>query len=619
MSFLTSKVIKNYAYELANDFKIDDKERVHRIIKSTATYNDEREIPHTIESDFLDEFSGGLWFSPALEYALMDGLSPKDALNLFESTNFDLLSFREFFCSRLKKDLPLYTLQEVKILLIEFKQYLLENYSYLLETGFTKKCFSKSLWFEYNFGYNYFTKLPYSLFGGIAPIHNREIINKLSSKGSNKEVIYNHTWSNISPNEKSIVWSDKVNFKKDDGTLIALSPYNYQDAALIKGLPINIVEQLPKYREKLLKLKIAIIDIFINNWEEKNTDKMYEECINIILEKLSKKEVELLFRTDRYLYKELKIQGCLYFLYNIFFDFWAATKGYFWGSFKGLLYFIGFILEELNIGIYHKTKSEILKLPKTLYFNNVHSYYKLIGSSSAPQINEIIGQYAYLYGLEEEFWKNYWQKINQNLEKNLDDEIFVNVKVKSEYAKRLKNLVKNFAKYQANHIKETGEFAIERDVFSSTEKTKCLSKKQNNDYIRHEYKSYDKVDIPGTNSVYRSNEIIVNGVKIKIGDSIFLLLLRFIVELKKGEGGWINKNTLKSERIINDPNKYQIYSRLRTALKGSLIDKDGEKFIESDGSKNYRVSTHPDFITYNKEKLLNHKDSDIKKLAEKLP
>ncbi|MDQ1328838.1 MAG: hypothetical protein QG641_2124 [Candidatus Poribacteria bacterium] len=48
---------------------------------------------------------------------------------------------------------------------------------------------------------------------------------------------------------------------------------------------------------------------------------------------------------------------------------------------------------------------------------------------------------------------------------------------------------------------------------------------------------------------------------------------------------------------ITDTLKYQIYSNLRTALEGSLSDKNGQKFIQSDGSKNYRISTHPDFIT----------------------
>jgi len=92
-----------------------------------------------------------------------------------------------------------------------------------------------------------------------------------------------------------------------------------------------------------------------------------------------------------------------------------------------------------------------------------------------------------------------------------------------------------------------------------------LTSKQERDYKKFEYKCKDQIHIPGTGSFYRSNEIIANEVKIKIGDSIFLLLLRFIVELKKGLGGWINVNTLKSERIINDPDKYQIYSNLRSA------------------------------------------------------
>lgn len=146
-----------------------------------------------------------------------------------------------------------------------------------------------------------------------------------------------------------------------------------------------------------------------------------------------------------------------------------------------------------------------------------------------------------------------------------------------------------------------------------------LSKEQERDYEKYGYNCKDRIYIPGTSSFYRSNEIIVNGIKIKIGDSLFLLLLRLAVELKKGESGWVNISTLHIDRIITVPDKYQIYSRLRTTLQGSLIDKDGEKFIENDGSKNYRISTHPDFITYNKEKLLSHKDPDIKKLAEELP
>ncbi len=150
-------------------------------------------------------------------------------------------------------------------------------------------------------------------------------------------------------------------------------------------------------------------------------------------------------------------------------------------------------------------------------------------------------------------------------------------------------------------------------------KNNNITSKQLSEYKKYEYKCYDQIHIPGTSSFYRSNEIIINRNKINIGDSLFLLLLRLAVELKKGEDGWVNIYDLHNERIINNPDKHQIYSNLRTVLKGSLIDKNGKKFIENDGSRHYRISTHPDFITYNKEKLLNHKDSQIKKLAEELP
>lgn len=145
-----------------------------------------------------------------------------------------------------------------------------------------------------------------------------------------------------------------------------------------------------------------------------------------------------------------------------------------------------------------------------------------------------------------------------------------------------------------------------------------LSKRQKADYDKFDYQCYDKVYIPGTIPMRRSNLIVVNENEIKIGDSIFTLFLRFVVELKKKEGGWVDIYTLESEGVITDSLKYQIYSNLRTALEGSLSDRDGQKFIQNDGSKNYRVSTHPDFITYDKKKLLNHQDRQIKELAKKL-
>jgi len=47
------------------------------------------------------------------------------------------------------------------------------------------------------------------------------------------------------------------------------------------------------------------------------------------------------------------------------------------------------------------------------------------------------------------------------------------------------------------------------------------------------------------------------------------------------------------------------------------LKKDAKDFIESSGSKQYRISTHPDFVTYNKKALLKHLDCSVKDLVKK--
>jgi len=58
---------------------------------------------------------------------------------------------------------------------------------------------------------------------------------------------------------------------------------------------------------------------------------------------------------------------------------------------------------------------------------------------------------------------------------------------------------------------------------------------------------------------------------------------------------------------------------LRTALAGSLLDKDGKKILESDGAKRYRLSVHPDFLICDKQKLSDHPDHRVVNLVKKWP
>lgn len=139
----------------------------------------------------------------------------------------------------------------------------------------------------------------------------------------------------------------------------------------------------------------------------------------------------------------------------------------------------------------------------------------------------------------------------------------------------------------------------------------ALTKKQAKDYKDFDYKCYDKIHIPGTAPMKRSNDLEVNGHKIKMPDNAFKLFLEMVVELKKGKGGWLTK--------VVDAGKYQIFDRVRSPLQGSLQGKDAKKFIENNASKQYRISTHPDFVTYDRANLLKHADSTVKALAKGFP
>lgn len=137
-----------------------------------------------------------------------------------------------------------------------------------------------------------------------------------------------------------------------------------------------------------------------------------------------------------------------------------------------------------------------------------------------------------------------------------------------------------------------------------------LTPAQINDYSRHKYLCHDRLHIPGTSPRKRSNDLVINDHTIKMPDASFKLLMLLVMELKKGEGGWLTIHTEKGQ--------YQIFDRLRKPMEGSLLKKDAGKFIENDGSKRYRISTHPNFVSYDRGTLLNHTESEVQELAKKM-
>lgn len=138
-----------------------------------------------------------------------------------------------------------------------------------------------------------------------------------------------------------------------------------------------------------------------------------------------------------------------------------------------------------------------------------------------------------------------------------------------------------------------------------------LTKKQEADYKEYAYKCYDEIYLSGTCKRKGSNDIYVNGEKDNMPDEALIWFIQFVTELRKREGGWIKTGV--------EPGKHAVFERVRKSFKNRLrLDKKGTDIIQNRGGGEYRISTHPDFVTYERSALMNHRDSTIKSLARKL-
>ena len=317
--------------------------------------------------------------------------------------------------------------------------------------------------------------------------------------------------------------------------------------------------------------------------QEKSKD-IWENCLNIIKSRLTRKEMNFYFQIDR-VFDKLKIHDYLHLLYE---RYSLVDK---WFGITNLISLIGHCEKEIQIGTYDKTKSEYLQVPENLRSHiegKIYtSYYEVLDS----QIDKILETFLDLNNQENQFWEEFENRVNDAFEVELSDEIFRTIQI---------------------------SLPLETDTISTPRKPINLSEEQMRDCNIREYKVAPKyqstmvIEIPGTDSRKKSRYIQIHGESRKIGDSLFPLLLVFVIELKKGEGDWIHLEDLaKKKKVIGNDAEYQKVGRLRDVL--------GVNLLENDGSGNYRISTHPDFVGYNKKKLLTSRDEWISDLANELP
>jgi len=151
-----------------------------------------------------------------------------------------------------------------------------------------------------------------------------------------------------------------------------------------------------------------------------------------------------------------------------------------------------------------------------------------------------------------------------------------------------------------------------------------LTPEQEKEFDRHQFKSRLPIEITGEVEKRSGNLILVDGRSVILGDASFIIFLRLIVELFKGEDGSVFKGDpvsgggLVGEGLINALGIDQAIHRLRARFGPALKKLKPNKFIEASKMKHIRLSTHVRFISCNKDKLLVHDNPKVRKLAGKL-
>ncbi|MCX6353948.1 MAG: hypothetical protein NTZ78_03450 [Candidatus Aureabacteria bacterium] len=152
-----------------------------------------------------------------------------------------------------------------------------------------------------------------------------------------------------------------------------------------------------------------------------------------------------------------------------------------------------------------------------------------------------------------------------------------------------------------------------------------LTPTQEKEFSRHGFKSRLPIEITGEVERRADNIIRVAGAKVALEDAELRLFLRLAVELFKGRDGCIYKGDSKArgglvdEDILRPDSIDQTINRLRGRFTPALKDLPPTDFIEAYHQKHIRLSTHPAYIRFSKDRLLQHHDAKIKQLASQLP
>lgn len=126
-----------------------------------------------------------------------------------------------------------------------------------------------------------------------------------------------------------------------------------------------------------------------------------------------------------------------------------------------------------------------------------------------------------------------------------------------------------------------------------------------------------RLEFPGVRTAEENNEVRINGNKLLLSDSPFLLLLRMAIGFETKEDHYVSARELIDEKIVTADGKYQSVGRLKEKLISFLPGSDWDAFFENDKGM-YRLSSNVKLINFNRDELIKS-SARIKEVALKIP
>ena len=418
------------------------------------------------------------WYAPNFPWATafdeaIAYLGPQRTLEEFENNDLLKLSERVWIVSYLNNWLtPFYAHDELAHLIKRFISHFEQNRESLLETGFPRKSFSRSHWFDAILNRLLYVKAPvfhplvsFVLYSGFHDPNAWQNLKDLEegftelNQDKNGNVVYDYRWA------KEPHTSGYESNKLEDGSLfvtVGTSGFDdntpilcsYEEAALLPRLDENMAARLEGLRPKFFDLKMKILCVLGELVRKREPWRLWEECACVLAEMLTGEDVAFLLNMDDFYSRLQGIGTCDRGRRGP--DMTHRNAGI-----SDLLDFIGHCEKELKFGSLHRTKQAFLGIPKSLFDSGVSSYYEVLGETWKDSIDKALDKFLLWEEDEVNFQEEYRERVKNTLEKWPAGKIPVNITewIDPKHKNLYEPNIRSYANFQKSQLETTGQLA----------------------------------------------------------------------------------------------------------------------------------------------------------------